>query len=566
MDLIFTNENKEDQGVLFDYEFDLAFGADENTFECTIPAEKHCCAAGSFLYIEGTEYGGIVDSIKSNTEQETVTYLGRTWHGILEGAVIQPESGYDYHVVVGEGNAVLAGLIDYLGLSGIFTASEDDSGIHIATWSFRYVNAYSGICKMLAEYDGKLKFKHDVDRVILYTEPLLDFSMDEEFDSSQVDFTVQKNFRPVNHLVCLGGGNLKDRHVIHLFTDENGGVQPYKTVANPVEDAEYILDQRHKLLTGIDEVAEILDYPSAQTAENFVKLSAQPADWPKNYASYFVMDGSDNYVNVQGIPSEEITLLTSQPGDWAENYAKYFHYVDGELRSVEAVTIEHYRQLSKKPVDWEQNYGNYYTYYHDGVSGKYSPVNGVNETSYIPQTQKPSDWVTNWSHYYERGDDGSGSKYKPARGIIGSNGFSYVCPLWRPRVYFTAKSYTVAPEWDKKTAYYVKYKNTDTPAFVSGSYYSKQDVLLTPSFLPGVMFRKAIDHYAELVASGLERLKKSFNCDSVNIDLDLEGSYDIGDIVGASEHITGLAVWQPITKKIVTIKDGRTSISYKVGD
>ena len=40
MDLIYTNENREDVGVLFGYSFDLAFGIDENDFECKLSVEK----------------------------------------------------------------------------------------------------------------------------------------------------------------------------------------------------------------------------------------------------------------------------------------------------------------------------------------------------------------------------------------------------------------------------------------------------------------------------------------------------------------------------------------------
>ena len=43
MDLIYMNDNKEDLGVLLDYEMDMAFGQDENNFECTINAAAHCC-------------------------------------------------------------------------------------------------------------------------------------------------------------------------------------------------------------------------------------------------------------------------------------------------------------------------------------------------------------------------------------------------------------------------------------------------------------------------------------------------------------------------------------------
>ena len=568
MDLIYTNAAKEDLGVLFDYEFDLAFGGDENTFECTILADKHCCEPGSFLYIEGTEYGGIVDSIKVDTEKNTITYLGRTWHGILEGAVIQPESGYDYHFVTGEGNAVLAGLIEYLGLSDIFVASIEESGIHVANYAFRYVDAYSGICKMLAEFDGKLKMKHDVDKVILYTEPLVDYSQDDEFDSSQVDFTVQKNHRPLNHLICLGQGNLKDRYVIHLFTDENGGVQPYKTVGNPVEDADYILDQSGKLLTGVDEVAEVLNYPNAQTVENFLKLTKQPDDWAKNYASYFKRDDTGNYVNVEGVPSEAVTLLEVQPDDWSKSYASYFVYQNGKLKSVEAVTTEGYTELTSKPVDWETNYKNYFTRTSDGVSETYHAVTGVSATRYVPQTMQPSDWKTNYKSYFKRG---FGSQYVAveAKKVWSEADQKYYenAPKWEAKRYYTAETYEVAPEWTSKqnrTKYYAQYKVTSIPAFVSGKYYSKHDVLLTPSFVSGVMFRKAIDHYAELVASGLERLMQSYNCDSVDIDLDLEGSYDIGDIVGAVENTTRITVWQPITKKIVTIKNGFVTVSMKM--
>jgi hypothetical protein len=55
MDLIYMNASKEDVGVLMDYELDLAFGADENNFECRIQANSHCCSAGYYLYYEATE-------------------------------------------------------------------------------------------------------------------------------------------------------------------------------------------------------------------------------------------------------------------------------------------------------------------------------------------------------------------------------------------------------------------------------------------------------------------------------------------------------------------------------
>ena len=40
MDLIYTNANRVDQGVLSAYSFDLSFGEKENDFEMTLGADE----------------------------------------------------------------------------------------------------------------------------------------------------------------------------------------------------------------------------------------------------------------------------------------------------------------------------------------------------------------------------------------------------------------------------------------------------------------------------------------------------------------------------------------------
>ena len=72
MDLIYTNGGKVDYGVLQRYQLDMAFGEDENNFECTVAAADHVCEAGSLLYIYGSEYGGIVDAIGVDTDSQSV--------------------------------------------------------------------------------------------------------------------------------------------------------------------------------------------------------------------------------------------------------------------------------------------------------------------------------------------------------------------------------------------------------------------------------------------------------------------------------------------------------------
>lgn len=225
MDLIYATDEKEDVGVMQNFTFDLAFGVDENNFELTVNTNNHVCKDGYILYIEGTEYGGIIDKIRVATASNQLVYGGRTWHGILESKIIEPDSGEDYLVCNGEANAMLASLIIRMGLSDLFKASSESSGLIIKSYKMnRYVSGYLGIRKMLGTVSGKLKINFQDGFVVLSAEPLVDYSQDDEFDSSQIDFDVTKNYRPTNHMICLGKGDLAERQVIHLYADELGNI------------------------------------------------------------------------------------------------------------------------------------------------------------------------------------------------------------------------------------------------------------------------------------------------------------------------------------------------------
>lgn len=253
MDLIFTNASREDQGVLLDYELDMAFGSDENNFECSVQSSSHCCEAGALLYMEGTEYGGIVDSIESNTESNTVIYRGRTWHGIMNSKVIQPDSGKAYLTVTGEANLVIANLLSRLALTDLFEASSEDSGLTISNYKMnRYITGYDGIMKMLGSADGKLKVVFKNGKVVLSAKELHDYTQDEEFDADQVPFSAKRNYKGVNHLICLGSGQLEERLVVHLYADTEGNISQTQTQ------------------TGIDEVTAIYEHSSVSTKEELI--------------------------------------------------------------------------------------------------------------------------------------------------------------------------------------------------------------------------------------------------------------------------------------------------------
>lgn len=673
MDLIYADKNRVELGEIMDYEMDLAYGSEENDFELTIGLNLSCCQPGYMVYFRGTEYGGIIDSICPDTKEDTVTYKGRTWHGILEHKAIEPDFGYDYLYVSGDAHEVLRFLVKRFGLDNLFTVKDTVSGITITQYRFpRYICGYTGIQEMLLKHNAKLVMSYADRRVFLSVIHNYDYSQDEEWTSDQFDFSIEKNYRPVNHLVCLGGGDLKERAVIHLFTDEHGTVQPYKLVEKPYRDEHYILDKRSQVLFEMDEVAEIYDYSGAETAENYVLLETQPTDWEDNYWKYYCIntqEGAGGYKQLEYEEELEYTGLYTKPADWETNYENYFEYdytgqsykkvaavskdiytpVDAnaiipslwrknysnyyekngdEYSPAKSVTKYIYTKLNEKPADWETNYGSYYYFYSDGTGNDYKTIDGVSVDNYIVQTQVPSDWMAQFGNYYKKETiyrywykEASYSSGKDKTILVierqvfsdgekmdtydNKNGYRKFwkkevlryefqklsgekAPQWKENKYYTNIPYKVAPQFMPN--YYSCTAYEDAPEFVNGKYYEKDTisgapefkleiighpvpkffsasmVKKIPSFAPKSFYERFEDRYIGLVEAGLEKLEEyGAKAEEISADLSPAQEYDINDIVGATEHITGTSLFQPVTKKIIKIKDGAQTIEYKIG-
>ena len=103
------------------------------------------------------------------------------------------------------------------------------------------------------------------------------------------------------------------------------------------------------------------------------------------------------------------------------------------------------------------------------------------------------------------------------------------------------------------------------PTFVANNFYVKVISESIPAWSEEDVYELKQDHYAVLVESGIARLKEAQDCDSIEISLRQDIDYDIGDVVGATDELTGLAVWQPITKKIINISRHKKTVSYEIG-
>ena len=228
---------------LQDFSLDMAFGSDENSFELSC-APSLAPEAGQHVFVDGTEYGGIVDEVGYDAGREasgTVTCKGRTWHGILAGKRLLPDSGSGYLTASGKAGDVLASLIERMGLSGLFSAASD--GAEVSYTFERFCDGYGGLKSMAKANGRKLSMRRKGSKVELSLPPAVDYA--NKVDSDLLDFTLTSVHRCVNHLVCVGTGELEDRAVIHFFADEAGNVGHTQT------------------LFGVDEICALYDYSNA---------------------------------------------------------------------------------------------------------------------------------------------------------------------------------------------------------------------------------------------------------------------------------------------------------------
>lgn len=616
MDLIYTDENLNDIGVIQGYSLDMAYGKDENNFVLEMPLHGTELKEGYYIYIENTEYGGIIDSIGADTSSEKLSVCGRTWTGILSSKIISPNNDEDYFTVFGDANEVISQLITRCNLEEIFEVPNELSDIAIDGYSFRYNNLYSGLFYMLQSVNAKLMMRCKSGKITIYAQELMNYAAAEDFDSSIIQFKIDRVYNHVNHLICLGSGELKNRHVIHLFTDENGGIQQYLVDPNkpPLKDSDYILNTQNQILFGKDEIVDVYDYPSAETAVNYELLTAKPSDWSKNYFSYFEKNNDDEFTQIEQKIEDLYELTTSKPSNWNSTYDNYYtrvweddgweyypvegdevtvynvvpnkprtwteHYSDFFYKEgneyVSITAVKTYSPVSSQPSNWKKKYSDYYI--SDGV--QYSNVTGVTKYKYIKQTIKPSNWKTNWKTDY----------YAP---LIVGNKVTYVllqshpyytrlskAPTWKKNTFYTRDSYSVAPKFSslgtvyKLTLGVPKFSDrtvyeqviTRTKTWVANMYYYKkadQDVGL--KFQNDAYYRQVEDHFAALLIGAIERLNELSNVDTLDITLDeSENEYNIGDIIGATEEITKVTTAQTIKKKIINIERGVLTVRHEV--
>ena len=226
-----------------EFELDLAYGSDENALKLEARAGE-APEEGQFVFIDGTEYGGVIDQASYEAGREatwSILCKGRTWHGILAGKRLLPDSGSGYLSVSGKAGDALASLIERMGLSELFSAASDDTSV---SYTFdRFLDGYSGLKAMAKANGRKVAMRRKGGKVEISLPPVVDYA--NKVDSDLLDFTLTSVHRCVNHLVCAGTGELENRAVVHFYADETGNVSHTQT------------------FFGVDEICALYDYSNA---------------------------------------------------------------------------------------------------------------------------------------------------------------------------------------------------------------------------------------------------------------------------------------------------------------
>lgn len=200
------------------------------------------------IYCDGTEFGGLIQDIKVISADSEVLLMGDTWRGMLRKKIISPPSGEDYKIVSGEANAVISSLLgDQFGT--LFAVSDEDSGCTLSSYQLeRYVTLEEGLTAALKSVGARLELKYSgrEKKVVVSAQPVVTH---DEYTDDQLQLTARSYRRGINHLICLGQGELAERTVLHLYVGSDG----------TIGTAQYY--------TGLEERAEVYDYSSAESTD-----------------------------------------------------------------------------------------------------------------------------------------------------------------------------------------------------------------------------------------------------------------------------------------------------------
>ncbi len=247
MELIAIDSSFKERFIFKNGNADVAVGSNENNFQLDFDLnifEK--MKSIEFISVDKSEFGGKVTSYIIDTANKKASAKGNTWRGMLNEKIIIPPNNSDYYILSGEPYLIIEELLRHTNMNELFSVKPFNAP-SVSNFKFnRYCTLLEGINALFKQINYVLILMYENGRV--YVSGLKN-SLNEELDNYDCDFVIQKSTCPVNHLICLGKGDLKDRQVIDLYLQEDW----------TIGDNQYYI--------GVNERTAVYDYPNVESIE-----------------------------------------------------------------------------------------------------------------------------------------------------------------------------------------------------------------------------------------------------------------------------------------------------------
>lgn len=228
LEYIYTDANYNELGYLSHFDADVEIGKydiSKNDFELTLSLDERdpLFTVGSLFYKENTEIGGVIQRLKINTSDNTITMIGPTFRGLLEKEYVQPPAGSAYLTLNGEANTCINTLIGDR-FDGLFVVDNIGASNINVKYDVRDINLLQALEKALGASNARLCIRHRVDgKIHLCAEKINDLSDTLRYDNDyQIGMIVKTESKPYNHILALGKGELLDRLRVNLYLQPDG--------------------------------------------------------------------------------------------------------------------------------------------------------------------------------------------------------------------------------------------------------------------------------------------------------------------------------------------------------
>lgn len=429
MELTYLNNNFIEQGAILDFKIDLAYGTDENNFEMKTPENK--MTVGDFWSCGS--YGGIVDEIAKVSNEELVTYRGRSVQGILDGFYCYQLEENDFFSLSGDNlsikglpSNILKSVAEQLEIPFVVVNEIDPEETEISITIDRGLSIYQMFMampnkKLLFDYERNVGFTIEITNSV-------DYTINDEFDATQYAINISVNNKIPNHLI--GVFKKDDKTVVkNLYFNENGELQPYYILDSdnqePMHDAEFERVEDEPVIKGKDEVIEVINggstientvmvKPLTESDGNTLFVNNVPFDWNENFSEYMreIWDDSKGETVFEKLPVEPryTELVIPSAAWWQVNWGAFFkkeynpdigEYEYKQLTDSDVREEPQYVRLTPSPTeeDWRKNWQNYFRRY---AEDDYRHFEGISVPGWLKETSKnPTPmWSEDRGSYY----------------------------------------------------------------------------------------------------------------------------------------------------------------------